>query len=98
MSAVENEPHAFLFWPKTNLVVLPLQSYGPAPFLGSVGLKVAPTALTEVGRIVHHSAARGEDAPIERTLVIGDKLYTLSWLGLSASNLDTLAPLSYTAF
>jgi uncharacterized secreted protein with C-terminal beta-propeller domain len=98
MSAVENEAHAFLFWPKTNLVVMPLQSYGPTPFLGSVGVRVAPNALTEVGRITHHSAARGEDAPTERTLVIGDKLYTLSWLGLSVSNLDTLAPVDYMAF
>ena len=77
---------------------MPLQSYGSTLFLGSVGVRVAPTALTEVGRIVHHSEARGDDAATERTLVIGDKLYTLSWLGLSASTLDTLAPLSYTAF
>jgi uncharacterized secreted protein with C-terminal beta-propeller domain len=97
-SAVENEPHAFLYWPKTKLVVMPLQSSGPAPFEGSVGVRVAPNALSEVGRIVHHSDARGDNAATERTLVIGDKLYTLSWLGLSASNLDTLAPLSYTAF
>ena len=33
-SAVEDEPHAFLYWPKSKLVVMPLQSYGPAPFLG----------------------------------------------------------------
>jgi hypothetical protein len=98
LSAVETEPHAFLFWPKTNLVVMPLQTYGPAPFLGSVGVRVAPNALSEVGRIVHHSAARGDDAATERTLVIGDKLYTLSWLGLSVNDLDTLAPAEYMAF
>jgi Beta propeller domain len=98
VSAVETDPHAFLFWPKTNLVVMPLQSYGPAPFLGAVGVRVAPNALTEAGRVVHHSDARSESATIERSLVIGDKLYTLSWLGLASSNLDNLGTVGYTAF
>jgi hypothetical protein len=43
-SAVENESHAFLFWPKTNLVVMPLQTYGPAPFVGSVGAAMFETS------------------------------------------------------
>ncbi len=77
---------------------MPLQSYGPAPFLGAVGVRVAPNALTEAGRVVHHSDARSESATIERSLVIGDKLYTLSWLGLASSNLDNLGTVGYTAF
>ena len=88
-SAVEFEPHAFLYWAPKSLAVLPLQTYQPE-FTGAAGVRIAPNALTEVGRVVHHSAARGDDAPIERSLVIGDKLYTLSWLGLASSNLDTL--------
>ncbi len=97
-SAVENDPHAFLFWPKSNLVVMPLQSYGTTPFLGAVGVRVAPNALTEAGRVEHRSDARNESATIERSLVIGDKLYTLSWLGLASSNLDNLGTVGYTAF
>ena len=61
-------------------------------------MRVAPNALTEAGRIAHHSDARGESATIERSLVIGDKLYTLSWLGLASSNLDNLGTVGYTAF
>ncbi len=30
--------------------------------------------------------------------MIGDRLYTLSWLGVASSNLDDLAALEYTAF
>jgi uncharacterized secreted protein with C-terminal beta-propeller domain len=97
-TAVESEPHAFLYWAPKNLAVIPLQTYDNPPFLGAVGVKVTPDVLTEAGRISHHSAARGDDATIERTLVIGDKLYSLSWLGLSATSVDTLGPLSFTAF
>jgi uncharacterized secreted protein with C-terminal beta-propeller domain len=99
-TTVENEPHAFLFWAPKKLVVMPLQSYSPASsstFTGAVGIHVEPNALTEVGRIVHHVDARPESAPVERSLVIGDKLYSLSYLGLSTSSVDNLGLLGYTA-
>ena len=88
-TSVENEPHAFLFWAPKKLVVLPLQSYQP-PFTGAVGIHVEPNALSEVGRITHKVDARPEFAPVERSLVVGDKLYSLSYLGLSTSSVDTL--------
>jgi uncharacterized secreted protein with C-terminal beta-propeller domain len=97
-TAVETEPHAFLYWPAANLAVMPLQTYNDPPFTGAVGMRIGPAALTEAGRVVHHSAARGDDAQIERSLVIGDKLYTLSWLGLASSGLNDLAPAGFTAF
>jgi uncharacterized secreted protein with C-terminal beta-propeller domain len=96
-SSVDEQPHAFLYWAPKNLAVLPLQAFDPQ-FSGAVGVRVAPNALAEAGRIVHHSAARDENAPVQRSLVIGDKLYTLSWLGLSSSSLDTLGQLGFTAF
>ena len=96
-TSVEQEPHAFLFWAPKKLAVMPLQTYSPA-FTGAVGIHVDANALSEVGRIVHRVDARPESAPVERSLVIGDKLYSLSYLGLSTSNVDTLAPLGYTAF
>ena len=53
--------------------------------------------LTSAGRIQHATAERGQ-VPIDRTFVIGDRLYTLSYLGLLSSNLGTLSALQYTAF
>ena len=94
---VENEPHAFLYWAPKNLAVMPLQGYQPT-FNGAVGVRVAPNALTEAGRIVHHSAARGDDAPVERSLVIGDKLYTLSWLGAELEQPGQPRPAGLHAF
>ncbi|HWK30384.1 MAG TPA: beta-propeller domain-containing protein [Solirubrobacter sp.] len=95
-SAVETEPHAFLFWPRTQLAVLPLRSWSPAqPFDGAVGLRVSAGGLAEAGRITHHGE---RDAAVQRSLVIGDTLYSLSWLGLARNATDTLAPIGYTAF
>jgi hypothetical protein len=36
--------------------------------------------------------------PIGRSLVVGDRLYTLSFAGLAANRVDTLAPLAFEAF
>jgi uncharacterized secreted protein with C-terminal beta-propeller domain len=96
---VETEPHAFLYWSKANLAVMPLQTSGPSSaFTGAAGIRIAPAALSDAGRIVHHSAARGTDEAIERTFVIGDQLYTLSWLGLASSRLTDLGLARFTAF
>jgi uncharacterized secreted protein with C-terminal beta-propeller domain len=99
-SDAEFDPHAFLWWAPTRTAVLPLQSYDPtgagASFVGAIGLRVGAGGIGEIGRVVH---ARGDAvAPIARSLVVGDRLYTLSYLGLQASRLDTLAPIAFVAF
>lgn len=95
-SSVEENPHAFLFWAKANLAVLPLQTYGET-FQGAAGLSIGANTLSEVGRVVHQTAERGQ-VPVERSFVIGDRLYTLSYLGVQSSSLANFAALSYTAF
>ncbi len=102
-SGAEFDPHAFLWWAPTKLAVLPLQTYDPSgdggqgtSFVGAIGLKVAADGIGELGRVVHGSA--DTVAPIARSLVIGDRLYTLSSLGLQASRLDTMAPVAFVAF
>jgi uncharacterized secreted protein with C-terminal beta-propeller domain len=94
-SPLENEPHAFLYWPKAGLAVFPFLGSG---FTGAVALHAGAAPLSEAGRIEHTLASRPDKAPIERTFVIGDKLYTLSFGGLGANRLDNLAPLGFTAF
>jgi hypothetical protein len=92
-SAVELEPHAFLYW--KGLAVMPFSN---GTFDGAVGLRADASSLTEAGRIEHRIASRPDAAPVERTLAIGDKLYTLSFMGLAANRLDTLAPAGFTTF
>lgn len=99
----EFDHHAFLFWKPANLAVIPLSglgSDGSPGFEGAVGFRVGDATLREAGRITHPPSpdAEGFPPPIGRSLVIGDRLYTLSYAGLAANRLDTLGPLSFTAF
>jgi uncharacterized secreted protein with C-terminal beta-propeller domain len=104
-SDAEFDPHAFLFWKPADLAVIPVQTFGNAgqTFSGAVGFRVGTSSLAEAGRITHPSPSPssgqpGFAPPIGRSLVIGDRLYTLSFAGLAASRLDNLAPLAFTAF
>jgi uncharacterized secreted protein with C-terminal beta-propeller domain len=99
---VEDEPHAFLYWDPSKLAVLPLSLYGDKgeSFGGAVGVRVG-TNLSEVGRVEHQQRAgdpQDYKPPVSRALVVGDKLYTLSYAGLVVSRLDTLGPVGFVAF
>jgi uncharacterized secreted protein with C-terminal beta-propeller domain len=96
-TTAEFEPHAFLYWAPAKLAVLPLATYGKTPFAGAIGVRVRE-ALSVAGRIEHRSAERDADAPIDRSLVIGDRLYTVSYAGVAASRLDTLQTVGFLAF
>ncbi len=94
---VETNPHAFLFWAPKSLAVLPLSTY-QKPFTGAVAVRVAGASLAEAGRIEHRTAEWPDGAPISRSLVIGSRLYTLSYVGLAATDLDTLGGAGFTTF
>jgi len=101
-STAEYDPHAFLYWKPSDLAVIPLSTYGDQgqEFEGAVGFSIGTTSIAERGRISHPLG--GSDStykpPIGRSLVIGEKLFTLSYAGLAANRVDSLASLSFTAF
>jgi hypothetical protein len=66
-------------------------------FTGAVGFHIDRGGISEVGRI-SHPASSGFTPAITRSIVIGDRLYTLSDEGILASRLDTLAPLTFVSF
>ncbi|MCW2958613.1 MAG: benzoate transporter [Solirubrobacterales bacterium] len=100
-SSAEFDPHAFLYWAPTKLAVLPLSTYDSEkglPMTGAVGLHVTRAdGITDAGQIVHQLPG-DQQAPIDRSLVIGGSLYTLSYAGLGRNDLGTLAPDGFTAF
>jgi len=101
-STAEYDPHAFLFWKPSNLAVIPLSTYSDRgeEFQGAVGFSVGAASIAEAGRITHppKRAVEAYRPPIGRSLVVGQTLYTLSYAGLAANRVDSLASLSFTAF
>ncbi len=101
-TTAEHDHHAFLWWAPTRLMVLPLDDYDGEDyknhFRGAVGMRVDRAAgFTETGRIVHPE--QNEWRPdIVRSLVAGDRIYSISYLGLQAGRLDTLAGTSWVPF
>ena len=107
-SSVEYDHHAFLWWPATQLAVLPVDVFetvigpgdtisGQQSFSGAVGYTVAGDRLIEAGRVSHDASEFGTPS-ISRSLVVADRLYTLSEGGLAASRLDTLARIGFAPF
>jgi hypothetical protein len=106
-SAIEYDHHAFLYWDETGLAMIPVQQYtwdneSESAWFGAVALRVEDDGvLKEVSRVVHPG---GDDkswdwrAQIQRSIVIGDSVYTLSSKGIMKSSLDTLSEEAWLDF
>jgi hypothetical protein len=106
-SQVEYDHHAFLYWEQTGLAMIPVQQWWwdeerESVFLGAVGLNVDDSGnLGEIARLVHPG---GEDeygdyrAQIMRSMVIDDRVFTVSAKGIMSSDLDTLEETSWLQF
>jgi hypothetical protein len=66
-------------------------------FVGAIGFRVDRSGITEVGRIAH-DPVNGASPQIDRSLVIGQQLFTVSSAGAMASSLATLARQSFVRF
>ncbi|PZG07908.1 beta-propeller domain-containing protein [Nonomuraea aridisoli] len=89
-SGAEWDPHAFLYWPPTGLSVIPLTTQDDS---GALALRIDDTGVTELGRITHPEQEQGRlryQPGIQRSLVVGDALWTLSPEGMQVNDLTTL--------
>lgn len=105
-SDVESNPHAFLYWPETRQLVLPIFSAGAsvdeaagAETHAALVIGVGDDSLRAQGVIAHAPATEPEQpreddeyywSYILRSMVIGDSLYTLWNDGLQVNDLDDL--------
>jgi len=94
-SEAESDPHAFLYWPATRTLVLPIMNYDGNG--GAIVLRVGDGEFTEVGQL-RQPAGPGWSQPIRRSLVVDDTLWTLSELGLAANGLGTLDARGWVPF
>jgi hypothetical protein len=103
-SEAESDHHAFLWWAPSQLAVLPVQAYNEKPFVGAVGFRVGRGGIDETGRATHPGEASPGGAggvagiPIRRSLVVGDSLYTVSEMGVKATDLASFADEGWAAF
>ena len=79
-----------MHWPATGLTVIPVASWlGPRTFVGAVGFRVNRGGITALGNLTHPV-----DEPwmgqIRRSLVVGERVFTVSDFGILASPIDTL--------
>jgi hypothetical protein len=90
-SDVEYDHHAFLWWAPRNLAVMPVQySTDHDYFTGALGFSVERSSgIGEVGSATHR--AGDYVAPIQRSFVVGGRLFTLSDLGLEENDLADLS-------
>jgi uncharacterized secreted protein with C-terminal beta-propeller domain len=86
-SEAESDHHAFLFWPKAALVVIPLEQR-------AVGFHVGRrSGIDKIGQVEHP-----RNAAIRRSLVVGETVLTVSDAGVKSNSLATLADQGWAAF
>ncbi|MEV0196466.1 beta-propeller domain-containing protein [Nonomuraea sp. NPDC050691] len=101
-SEAEWDPHAFLYWPKTGTAVIPLNTYGQGTERnGAVVLKITDSAITRAGMIEHPRKRQSDmvyQPGIQRSMVIGDAVWTLSDTGVQVNDAASLAQRSWIPF
>ncbi len=91
-SEAESDHHAFLFWPRTGLVVVPFEQR-------AVALRVGRTnGISQLGRVEHPSARVAYAPGIRRSLVVRNAVLTVSDSGVRSNSLQSLAGLGWAAF
>jgi len=91
-SAAESDHHAFLYWPATGLVVVPFGQQAVAMHVSR------SSGIRELGRIVHSRARQAELPQIDRSVVVGGELLTISSAGVAANGLTSLEAMGWAAF
>ena len=95
-SAAEWDHHAFLWWPDTELAVLPIDGL---QFSGAAGYRVNRVrGIAQIGRVSHASFGAEWTPPVSRAVVVGARLFTISDLGVKASELESFADAGWAAF
>lgn len=94
-SQAEYDPHAFLYWPRSGLTVVPLMG-GNRPGGEVLVLSVTAGGIRKVGTVTQPGGQYW--SPIQRSLIIGDTLWTISDTGAQATAATTLTKQSWIPF
>lgn len=105
-SPAENDHHAFLWWAPRRLLVVPVV---PVPGVYQTGSRtsnqtggVMVFSVGSDGTVTRVGAVQQPQSPygwgVERAVVVGDLLYTVSDAGILASRLDTLSQVAWLPY
>ncbi|MEV4535591.1 beta-propeller domain-containing protein [Asanoa sp. NPDC049518] len=87
-SEAEGDPHAFLYWPASKLLVVPMSASSQ---YGMLALRVTESGLEEVGTVRHPSTpSLGYEPMIRRSLIVDGTLWTVSDAGVRATDSTSL--------
>jgi uncharacterized secreted protein with C-terminal beta-propeller domain len=98
MTDVEYDHRAFLYWPQERMAVLPLAGWQPDGRIGAVVLGVDPDEGVVERGFIEHPAHEGMPPPVQRAFVVDDRIVTITYAGVLASDLTTLEPLGEAGF
>ncbi|HUP31676.1 MAG TPA: beta-propeller domain-containing protein, partial [Gaiellaceae bacterium] len=91
-SEAESDHHAFLYWPRTGLMVIPFEQR-------AVGYRISRArGIDFAGRIDHEAGKLTYTPGVRRALVVRDSVLTVSDAGVKSSSLATLAERGWAAF
>ncbi len=96
----EFDPHAFLWWPKTSLALLPYEGWDQQTYksaAAAVGITASRAGgLNEVGRITH--GPDWDRGNVVRSLIVGDRVFTVSELGIATNAVGGLTAVDFQPF
>jgi uncharacterized secreted protein with C-terminal beta-propeller domain len=86
------DPHTFLYWQRTGLVVVPVQSWAAGQSGKVLVLQVSGATLRTIGELANPRAATSTDdgLGIQRSLLVDGALWTVSGGGVQVSDPATL--------
>jgi hypothetical protein len=99
-STAEYDPHALLWWPQANLLVLPVDDYsvsGPSS-AADVWTVSSSGTLDQVGTLAQPGSGEGGYPEIERAVIVGNDIYTLSEQGLMVNDMSSLSQLAWLPY
>src|SRR5690606_31766522 len=97
VSDAEHDPHARLYWPERDLVVVPIGAHPAQRRGGALVLRLADDHIERVG-LVRHTEGDRDEAQVVRSVVVNDTLWTVSAAGAQVNDLDDLDRLDFLAF
>ena len=99
-SLAEYDPHALLWWPQANLLVLPVDNYSGSTATSAADVWSVGTsgALNQLGTLSQPSSSQNGYPEIERAVIVGNDIYTLSEQGVMVSDMGSLSEVAWLAY